>query len=49
MLRKKAYHAMIFFTCVGRIVAITGDCKSPAHRAPLVRVQPGALNIKYPS
>lgn len=28
--------------CVGRIVAITGDCKSPAHRAPLVRVQPGA-------
>ncbi len=32
--------------CVGRIVAITGDCKSPAHRAPLVRVQPDAHRNK---
>lgn len=36
-------YGKIILTCVSRIVAITGDCKSPAHSAPLVRVQPDAL------
>src|SRR3989338_8762450 len=39
---RKVKFMLYYKSCAGRIVAIAADCKSAAHWASLVRVQPGA-------
>ena len=43
---RKVKFMLYYKSCAGRIVAIPADCKSAAHWASLVRVQPGAPRKK---